>query len=180
MKIFSEKFHFLEPRKIILWNPAQSAHWRGSEEYQIFHLLIHRWLRHGFCYWHHPEHKNRRRSQRLGHTREGILPGQVNQQSLDHSPLILYILSCRFRQSCWHRENDAGGVRIIVSVIVSSKLETATFDSVLFRAGSFTICLRSLLFAQLTTSQIATVALQGTGPVAINVEHRLACIIRLT
>jgi len=41
------------------------------------------------------------------------------------------------------------------------------------RAGSFTICLRSSLFAQLTTSQIATVALQGTGPVAINVEHRL-------
>ena len=63
----------------------------------------------------------------------------------------------------------------MVSVIVSSKLETATLDSVLFRAGSSTICLTStsLCFTRLVDNLRQRTPYGETGPLTINVEHRL-------
>ena len=46
-------------------------------------------------------------------------------------------------------------------------------DSVFYSGGKLNYLLEVVTLCELDTSQIETVALWGTGPVAINVEHRL-------
>ena len=46
-------------------------------------------------------------------------------------------------------------------------------DSVFDSGRQFNYLLEVVVLCELDNPQIATVALQGTGPVAINVEHRL-------